>query len=237
MENLRQAGLFEDNASLPNGLLYLTDFITHAQEEELVTALVRLPFREARFQGYVAKRRVVQFGVDREDDYDDERSSIRPLPPLLIALRQKVADWLAIDSAAFIHVLASEYRTGTPIGWHRDKPPYGIVVGLSLAGWGQMRFRPMSRATSLGQGFRIELAPRSVYVMRGPIRWEWQHSLSPTRMLRYSITFRTSAGSDGGLLGYDQRKSLRRLEECACLDPRRSSPSTRFGDAENTSQR
>jgi alkylated DNA repair dioxygenase AlkB len=33
--------------------------------------------------------------------------------------------------------------------------------------------------------------PRSIYLLRGPARWEWQHSVSATRSLRYSITFRT----------------------------------------------
>jgi alkylated DNA repair dioxygenase AlkB len=69
-----------------------------------------------------------------------------------------------------VHALVSEYRPGTPIGWHRDKPVYGIVIGVSLAGWGRMRFRPLdsraARATVL-----LELEPRSVYVMQGPIRW------------------------------------------------------------------
>ena len=107
-----------------------------------MAALGPLPFREARFQEYVAKRRVVHFGMDRSGAADPEGSTIGPLPPFLVSLRQKVADRLAINSAAFVHVLVSEYRPGTPIGWHRDKRAYGIVVGLSLAGWGQMRFRP-----------------------------------------------------------------------------------------------
>jgi len=30
-----------------------------------------------------------------------------------------------------------------------------------------------------------------MYVMRGAIRWQWQHSMPPMRELRYSITLRT----------------------------------------------
>src|SRR5580765_7300561 len=97
MENPGQAGLFEDNAPLPHGLLYLTDFITRAEEETLLAALGPLPFREARFQEYVAKRRVVHFGMDRSGAADPEGSTIGPLPPFLVSLRRKVAARLAIN--------------------------------------------------------------------------------------------------------------------------------------------
>ena len=115
------------------------------------------------------------------------------MPQPFVELQQRVAKWLAIDPAAFIHALVSEYRAGTPIGWHRDKPVYGIVVGLSLAGWGRMRFRPLDPRASRNAIALLELEPRSIYVMQGPIRWRWQHSMLPTKALRYSITFRTRA--------------------------------------------
>ena len=38
--------------------------------------------------------------------------------------------------------------------------------------------------------------PRSLYVMRGPIRWQWQHSMLPMKELRYSITLRTRATAE-----------------------------------------
>jgi alkylated DNA repair dioxygenase AlkB len=94
-----------------------------------------------------------------------------------------------------VQALVSEYRPGTPIGWHRDKPVYGIVVGLSLAGPGRMRFRPLDLQATRDQTVLLELEPRSVYVMQRPIRWDWQHSMLPTKALRYSITFRTSASA------------------------------------------
>ncbi|TMH09592.1 MAG: hypothetical protein E6H68_18135, partial [Betaproteobacteria bacterium] len=155
------------------------------------------PLREARFQEYFAKRRVVHFrsagSAEAYDDNDDDTFSSGPLPQPFVELQQRVAKWLAIDPAAFIHALVSEYRAGTPIGWHRDKPVYGIVVGLSLAGWGRMRFRPLDPRAPRNAIVLLELEPRSIYVMQGPIRWQWQHSMLPTKALRYSITFRTRA--------------------------------------------
>jgi len=197
MDELRQAGLFEAATELPHGLVYLPEFITRAEEQALLAAIEPLPFREARFQEYFAKRRVVHFhpagDTEAYDQNDDDTLSSGLLPPFLVELQQKVGNWLAIDPSAFVHALVSEYRPGTPIGWHRDKPVYGIVVGLSLAGRGRMRFRPLDAGNSRKGMVLLELEPRSVYVMRGPIRWQWQHSMLPTQALRYSITFRTRA--------------------------------------------
>lgn len=199
MEDPGQAELF-DAPTLPHGLVYQPGFITRAEESELLTAIAPLPFREARFQEYFAKRRVVHFhaseGGEAYDRSDDDSSSTGPLPPFLVSLLQKLGAWLALDAAKFVHALVSEYRPGTPIGWHRDKPLYGVVVGVSLAGQGRMRFRPLDPRAPRGSTLLLELEPRSVYVMRGPIRWEWQHSMLPTRALRYSITFRTRAGQE-----------------------------------------
>jgi alkylated DNA repair dioxygenase AlkB len=37
----------------------------------------------------------------------------------------------------------------------------------------------------------ILAAPRSAYLMIGPSRSDWQHSIPPVEALRYSVTFRT----------------------------------------------
>ena len=197
MEELRQAELFETPMVLPHGLVYRPEFITRAEEKALLAAIELLPFREARFQEYFARRRVVHFHPAGSglayDQYDDDTFSSGPMPPFMVELQQKLTSWLAIDPAAFIHALVSEYRPGTPIGWHRDKPVYGIVVGLSLAGRGRMRFRPLDENAARNTMVVLDLEPRSLYVMQGPIRREWQHSMLPTKALRYSITFRTRA--------------------------------------------
>ena len=108
---------------------------------------------------------------------------------------------IGIARSAFVHTLISEYRPGAPIGWHRDKPSYGVLFGLSLKGRGTMRFRPLEQQIEPRQTLVLELEPRSLYVMQGPIRWLWQHSMLPARELRYSITFRTRANDEPGLGG------------------------------------
>ena len=201
-----QSELFELPPRLPHGLVYRPQFLTRAEEAALLAAIAPLPFRQARFQQYIARRRVVHFhadgDVDTTDAYDDGESfSSGPVPPFLGALQQRIADAFGISRLAFVHTLVSEYQPGAPIGWHRDKPAYGVVFGLSLKGRGTMRFRPLDPNAEPRQTLVLELEPRSLYVMQGPIRWLWQHSMLPARELRYSITFRTRANDEPALAG------------------------------------
>jgi alkylated DNA repair dioxygenase AlkB len=194
--------------ALPAGLDYEDAFIAPADEAWLLEALARLPFREATFRQYTARRRVVRFG-DGDDDTgasdafpgrsaqrqrDEYRTSPpAPWPEWLDHLRARVAARQRVAPEAFVHGLVTEYRPGTPIGWHRDRPRYGIVVGLSLGGAVRMRFRPCERPNDRAAVIALELVPRSLYVMQGEVRWRWQHSIPPAKALRYSITLRTLA--------------------------------------------
>ena len=177
---------------LPPGLEYRADFLDRRCEETLIAAFAALPFREAPFRQYTARRRVVRFG---EDGYADigELQDGGPWPAWLVDLRRKAADAASVDDDAFVHALVTEYRPGTPIGWHRDKPVYGTVVGISLAGACRMRFRPFDDRHGRKAAIALELAPRSLYVLRDDIRWRWQHQIPPVKALRYSVTFRTLA--------------------------------------------
>ena len=177
---------------LPAGLEYREDFLTRAEEARLLAVFAGLPFREAMFQQYTARRRVVRFGRDYAAG---ARQWIEgePLPGWLATLRARVARAGNLDEAALVHALVTEYRPGTPIGWHRDKPQYGRVFGISLASACRMRFRPFDRRDDRKTVIALELAPRSLYAMRDDIRWHWQHSIPAVKALRYSITFRTAA--------------------------------------------
>jgi alkylated DNA repair dioxygenase AlkB len=194
---LRQSELFGASQPLPHGLVYRPEFLSHNEESSLLDSISGLPFREARFQQYFAKRRVVHYhaagATTHYDASDGESFSSGPLPPFLGALLLKVSTWIDTPASAFVHALVSEYRPVTPIGWHRDKPVYGTVVGISMLGWGRMRFRPIAANPEKKDVVVLDLEPRSAYVMRGAIRWDWQHSMLPTKALRYSITFRTLA--------------------------------------------
>jgi DNA oxidative demethylase len=88
-----------------------------------------------------------------------------------------------------VEILVQRYPPGSTIGWHRDAPAFGTVVGISLGGSSRLRFqRGKGEARRV---FEVTLEPRSGYVLAGPARTSWQHSIPPTKELRYSITFRT----------------------------------------------
>jgi alkylated DNA repair dioxygenase AlkB len=187
-----QPDLFAPTLHWPTGLRYEPNFLDPAGEAQLLHAIAALPLQEARYKQYTARRRTVSFG----SGYDFDRNALQPappIPPFLLPLRQEVAQWAGMDAATFEHALVTEYQPGTPLGWHRDVPDFGVVVGISLAGVARMRFRPWPPGANHSAAFALDLAPRSIYLMQGEARWGWQHAISPTKALRYSITFRTTA--------------------------------------------
>jgi alkylated DNA repair dioxygenase AlkB len=194
-----QAQLFPASPpSLPEGLLYEREFLTIDEEAELIAIVERMPVQEMRYKGYTARRRVLSFG-GQYDFTANRLQSAAPVPPSLEPLRRKVAAWLGVAPGVFTQVLVAEYREGTPLGWHRDVPDFEDVVGISLLNPAVMRFRPYPPREPRKAGvIKLVLEPRSIYLLRGPARWQWQHSVAPTRSLRYSITFRTLVPSPPG---------------------------------------
>jgi alkylated DNA repair dioxygenase AlkB len=97
---------------------------------------------------------------------------------------------MALPAYGLEEVLVTRYEAGAGIGWHRDAPMFGpIVAGVSLLAACRMRFQ---RKTKIGrETAEWVLEPRSAYVLSGEARRCWQHSIPPTKALRYSITFRT----------------------------------------------
>ena len=175
---------------LPEGLLYQEGFLSADEEARLLAEIRALTLEEAKYKSFTARRRVAAYG----SSYDFETNVLGPapeIPQFLLPLRSQVSRLLGTEDTRFVHALVTEYRPGTELGWHRDIGEFGIVAGISLAGACRMRFRrypPEKGAKVLG----LDLAPRSVYVLRDEIRWRWQHSVARTKELRYSITFRTS---------------------------------------------
>jgi hypothetical protein len=181
-----QGQLFGPAQSLPEGFILAPDFIGVDEERALLDAIAQLPLEAARYREYTARRRIALFE--------------NGLPRFLEPLRAKVAAWMGVAELALRHALVNEYRPGTPLGWHRDAPDYERVAGVSLGGWARMRLRPYPQTGPRGRStpvIRLDLAPRSAYRMEGVARWDWQHSISATRELRYSVTFRTFRARSG----------------------------------------
>jgi DNA oxidative demethylase len=186
-----QPGLFDEPHPWPAGLVYAPDFITPDEHDVLLEAMRAQSFGEVRMHGVVARRRVVQLGWHY--GFDARRLAPgAPIPGVLEPLRARVGELTGRKPASFAEVLLTEYPPGATIGWHRDAPPFGIVVGVSLGSACTFRFRRGEAGAR--ETLALELEPRSVYVLDGPARSEWQHSIPPTTALRYSITFRTIRG-------------------------------------------
>ena len=191
----QQAELFAptgNHRALPEGFIYEPEFITPEEERALLDGIGALELEDAKYRQYTARRRVAYFGY-AYDFSTNQLGEAAPVPAFLHPLRAQVARWMGIAPAAFAHALVNEYRPGTPLGWHRDAPDFDRVAGVSLGGWARMRLRRYRENAPAGNDKPIvlELAPRSAYQMNGAARWQWQHSIPPTRELRYSITFRT----------------------------------------------
>lgn len=188
----RQGDLFDlppqAPSDLPQGFVYRPDFISAEEERDLAAWLDALPFEPFQFQGYEGRRQVISFGWK----YDFSRSHLLKaddLPPELVPLRAKAAGLAGHEPQDLQQILINKYEPGAPIGWHRDRPAFAEVVGVSLLA--PCPFRLRLRLPEGGFLRRtVTLAPRSAYLLSGPARTLWEHSIPPAEALRYSITFR-----------------------------------------------
>jgi hypothetical protein len=180
---LTQFDLFgEAAASEPAaGFDYWADELSSSEQAALVETLQTLAFKPYEHMGYLGHRRIAAF----------ERKDGKGWPVFLTTLMDRLAPRLRLDAASFVHVLVNEYKPGAGIGWHRDRPLYGQIVGVSLLAPCVLRLRRRD-----GTGFVRRSAPLScgsVYRLAGEARTDWEHSIQPMTALRYSITFRTLA--------------------------------------------
>jgi alkylated DNA repair dioxygenase AlkB len=172
---------------LPEGFVYSPSFLTESEVSDLLATISQLDFHPFEFQGYTAKRRIVEYGWEY-DFTSRAASTTKPLPEFLIPLRDRAAAFANLPPESLVEVVITEYPPGAPIGWHRDVPQFEVIIGISLAAPCRMRLKPY-RAE--GKLVSVILEPRSIYIMRGPARWNFQHSIPAVEALRYSITFRT----------------------------------------------
>ncbi|HKR87572.1 MAG TPA: alpha-ketoglutarate-dependent dioxygenase AlkB [Phenylobacterium sp.] len=193
--SIAQPRLFEDPPpGLPEGFVYRPDFVSREEEFELVRRLEPLPFAPFQFHGFEGRRRVVSFGW-RYDFNEGGLKRAEPFPEWLQQLAARAAAFAGAGPGAFAHALINEYAPGAGIGWHRDRPQFEDVVGVSLVSPCRFRFR-LREGDSWSRA-AVTAEPRSAYLLRGPSRRAWEHSIAPLETLRYSITFRTFRGDVG----------------------------------------
>lgn len=170
------------------GFRYRPDLIGRPGEDALIAHVRELPFREFEFHGYLGKRRVVSFGWQYDFSGGGALRKADDIPEFLLPLRERAARFAELEPEGLQHVLVTEYAPGAGIGWHRDKAVFGQVVGISLLAPCVLRFR--RKVNDKWVRVNVPAEPRSAYLLSGPARFEWQHSILRVDALRYSITFR-----------------------------------------------
>jgi alkylated DNA repair dioxygenase AlkB len=160
----RDSSLFEVSAKVPDGFIYHQDFISEAEEQELIRKIQQLHLTPFKYYQFTGKRRTASFGWQYEFG-TSEITTAPDMPAFLLPVRTRTGNLFNIDPNSLIQTSIIEYSTGSPIGWHRDIPHFGVVVGISLGAACRMRFRNYIRARSkslLGEGrLGFERLPRS----------------------------------------------------------------------------
>ncbi len=183
--------LFPVDPLYPGGFVYEENFITAAEEKDLLEIISGIELHTFIFQGFEAKRKVASFGYD----YSFEKRSLSkgiPIPKEFDFLIEKVAARFEIPIAEIAELLIIEYPPGAVVNWHRDAPPFDAIAGISLQTDCIFKFRPYEKAKQVRGSVRsYPLQRRSVYLMKDEVRSEWEHSTAPVKETRYSITLRT----------------------------------------------
>lgn len=175
-------------AGLPEGLRHAEAVLTGDEADRLIEIFAALPFQAFDFHGFKGNRRIVSYG-GRYDFSAGRLEAAEPIPDFLLPVRAAAAAFAGLAAETIHHAMVTEYAPGAGIGWHRDRPEFDKVIGLSFGSEATMRFR--RRRGAGWERASLPLAPGSAYLLDGPARQDWQHSIAPGDRLRYSVTFRT----------------------------------------------
>src|SRR4051794_23161353 len=151
----------------PQGLVYRPELLAPEEEAELLQELETLRFDPIVLHGREARRTGRHFGLDY--DYGARTPMPgEPVPDWLLPLRARAAELVGQDPEELVEILVQRYPPSSTIGWHRDAPAFGTVVGVSLGGTSRLRFQR-------GKGeerrvWEVLLEPRSGYVLSGEAR-------------------------------------------------------------------
>ncbi len=171
-----------------SGLSQEAPVVAPGEEQALIAAIDAAALAPFRFHGWEGKRLTASYGWR----YDFDDASFAPteaIPDWLLPLRAKAARFAGLPPDALAQTLLIRYDPGAGIGWHRDRPVFEHIVGISLGAPTTLRFRRrrpggFDRASAL-------LPPRSAYHLTGEARHDWEHSIAAMMATRWSITFRS----------------------------------------------
>jgi alkylated DNA repair dioxygenase AlkB len=184
-----QPNLFGEGPDLPDGMTYAEEIITPAEEKGLAHYLAALPLKPFEFVGGLkGNRKVISFGW-RYDFGQHKLQQAEEISAPLLSLRKQAAAFAGMEAERLQQVLITEYAPGAGIGWHKDRPQFDQVIGVSILAPCVFRLRRKSGPTWERKSFTAQ--PRSAYLLSGASRHGWEHSIPTVKALRYSVTFRS----------------------------------------------
>ncbi|HKM70336.1 MAG TPA: alpha-ketoglutarate-dependent dioxygenase AlkB [Stellaceae bacterium] len=170
------------------GLSQADAIVTPDEEQMLITSINAAELSPFQSHGWLGKRLTASYGWR----YDFDDASFTPaeaIPDWLLPLRARAARFTCLQPDELVQALLIRYDPGAGIGWHRDRPVFEHVVGISLGAPATMRFR--RRRPGGFDRASVHLAPRSIYHLTGEARHGWEHSIPAMEVTRWSITFRS----------------------------------------------
>ncbi|TCH99376.1 alpha-ketoglutarate-dependent dioxygenase AlkB [Roseococcus sp. SYP-B2431] len=170
------------------GLATTNDLVTATEEKSLIAAIDAADLSPFRFQGWTGKRLTTSYGWT----YDFDAGRVQrggPFPEWLLPYRSRAARFARLAEEDLRQALLIRYGPGAGIGWHKDRPAYEHVVGLSLGAAATMRFR--RRQGGKFERVNLPLPPRGAYHLAGEARHDWEHSIAEMELPRWSVTFRS----------------------------------------------
>jgi alkylated DNA repair protein (DNA oxidative demethylase) len=175
------------------GLHQAGAFVTPGEEQMLIASINAAELSPFRFHGWLGKRLTSSYGWRYNFD-DASFTPAEAIPDWLLPLRAKAAQFACLQPGELVQALLIRYDPGAGIGWHRDRPVFEHVLGISLGTPATMRFR--KRKPGGFDRASVPLAPRSIYHLTGEARHEWEHSIAAMEVTRWSITFRSLSEQD-----------------------------------------
>jgi alkylated DNA repair dioxygenase AlkB len=183
--------LFDLLPILPEGFHYYPDFIDQREEQQLLSTIQQLELHAMEFHHYTAKRKVASFGYDYNFSSREITKGLS-IPEPFEWLLERVARQLLTSRDQIAELLVTEYPVGSVINWHRDAPPFGSIAGVSLGADCIFKLRPYDKTQRSRKNLvSLPVRQRSLYIIQGPAREEWEHSTAPVSDVRYSLTLRT----------------------------------------------
>lgn len=165
------------------------DAIVTPDEERALTAHIDAEhLRPFKFQQWTGKRLTHSYGWTY--DFETGRfATAEPIPEWLAPLKNRAAAFADLDPSALVQALLIRYYPGAGIGWHKDRPVFEHVIGISLGAPATMRFR--RRVETKFERISVPLVPRGIYHLSGEARHGWEHSIAEAIEPRWSVTFRS----------------------------------------------